>query len=55
MVRPPIGPTTMLFTVKFRLSDNDLADLREIAGGASISEALRTLIRDEKKRARRRG
>jgi hypothetical protein len=50
MVRPPIGPVSMLYTVKFRLSDSDLDDLRSIAGGASLSEALRLLIHDEKER-----
>lgn len=50
MVRPPLGPVTMTYTVKFRLSDADMADLRDIAGGASLSEALRQMIKDEKKR-----
>ena len=50
MVRPPIGPVTMLYTVKFRLTDADLADLRSLANGMSLSECLRLLIHDEKKR-----
>lgn len=50
MVRPPLGPVTMEYTVKFRLSDQDMEDLRDIAGGASLSEALRALIQAEKKR-----
>lgn len=54
MVRPPIGPVTMVYTVKFRLSDTDMEDLKSIAGGASLSEALRQLIKDEKKRIARR-
>ena len=54
MVRPPIGPTTMLYTVKFRLSDTDLEDLRSISSGGSLSEALRRLIQDEKKRQAKR-
>lgn len=53
MVRPPIGPVTMTYTVKFRLSDQDMEDLRDIAGGASLSEALRALIKAEKKRKKR--
>ena len=53
MVRPPIGPVTMVYTVKFRLSDSDMADLRDIAGGASLSEALRAMIHAEKKRMKR--
>jgi hypothetical protein len=53
MVRPPIGPVTMTYTVKFRLSDADMEDLRDIAGGASLSEALRALIQAEKKRKKR--
>lgn len=53
MVRPPIGPVTMEYTVKFRLSDADMADLRDIAGGASLSEALRRMIKAEKKRMKR--
>jgi len=54
MVRPPIGPVTMAFTVKFRLSDADMRDLRDIANGSSLSEALRSLIAAEKKRRARR-
>jgi hypothetical protein len=54
MVRPPIGPVTMTYTVKFRLSDADMEDLKDIAGGESLSEALRRLIHDEKKRKKRR-
>jgi len=53
MVRPPIGPVTMTYTVKFRLSDQDLTDLKDIAAGASLSEVLRRLIKEEKKRSRR--
>jgi DNA-binding CsgD family transcriptional regulator len=44
----------MRYTVKFRLSDADMEDLKEIAGGASLSEALRRLIIDERKRMKRR-
>lgn len=54
MVRPPIGPVTMTYTVKFRLSDADMEDLKDIAGGLSLSEALRKMIKDEKKRMKRR-
>ncbi len=54
MVRPPIGPITMAYTVKFRLSDADMRDLKEIADGYSLSEALRALIAAEKKRRARR-
>jgi len=43
----------MTYTVKFRLSDADMEDLRDIAGGASLSEALRAMIKEEKKRRRR--
>lgn len=50
MVRPPIGAVSMHKTVKFRLSDEDEADLLAIADGASVSETLRALIRAEKKR-----
>jgi hypothetical protein len=44
----------MLYTVKFRLSDTDLEDLRSISSGGSLSEALRRLIQDEKKRQAKR-
>lgn len=54
MVRPPIGPVAMTYTVKFRLSDQDLEVLRELADGASLSEALRAMIHAEKKRRDRR-
>lgn len=54
MARPPIGAVTMRHTVKFRLSDADLDDLRYISGGPEVSETLRRLIRDEKKRKARR-
>jgi hypothetical protein len=54
MARPPIGAVTMRHTVKFRLSDADMDDLREIAGGPELSETLRRLIREEKKRKARR-
>ena len=54
MTRPPIGPVTMAYTVKFRLSDAEMDDLKDIAGGASLSEALRLLIKEEKKRIARR-
>lgn len=54
MTRPPIGPVTMAYTVKFRLSDAEMDDLRDIASGDNISEALRDLIRNEKKRRERR-
>jgi hypothetical protein len=44
----------MAYTVKFRLSDAEMDDLKDIAGGASLSEALRLLIKEEKKRIARR-
>lgn len=44
----------MAYTVKFRLSDAEMDDLRDIASGDNISEALRDLIRNEKKRRERR-
>jgi len=50
MVRPPIGVESMRLTVKFRLTDDELDDLKSLADGASLSEALRRLIHDEKKR-----
>ena len=53
MVRPPLGPVTMQFTVKFRLSDAELDDLKSIADGASLSEAIRLLIHNETKRRKR--
>ena len=55
MARPPIGAMTMTNTVKFRLDDATLDDLRYIAGGPEVSETLRRLIREEKKRKMRRG
>lgn len=54
MTRPPIGPEAMRFTVKFRLSDAEMDDLKDIAEGVSLSEVLRRLINDEKKRKTRR-
>lgn len=54
MARPPIGAVTMRHTVKFRLTDADMEDLRYIAGGPELSETLRRLIREEKKRKARR-
>ncbi len=53
MVRPPIGPVPMEKTVKFRLSDAELDDLHSLAAGTSVSETLRRLIRDEKRRTGR--
>jgi len=50
MVRPLIGVESMRLTVKFRLTDDELDDLKSLADGASLSEALRRLIHDEKKR-----
>jgi hypothetical protein len=44
----------MTYTVKFRLSDADMEDLRDIAGGASLSEAMRRMIKEEKRRMKRR-
>ena len=44
----------MRHTVKFRLTDADMEDLRYIAGGPELSETLRRLIREEKKRKARR-
>lgn len=54
MARPPIGAVPMRHTVKFRLSDSDLDDLRYIADGPEVSETLRRLIREEKKRKQKR-
>lgn len=54
MVRPPIGPETMTRMIKFRLSDEELDDLKAISDGVSLSETLRALIRQEKKRRQRR-
>jgi hypothetical protein len=44
----------MRHTVKFRLSDSDLDDLRYIADGPEVSQTLRRLIREEKKRKQKR-
>lgn len=44
----------MRHTVKFRLTDADMDDLREISNGPEVSETLRRLIREEKKRKNRR-
>lgn len=44
----------MAHTVKFRLSDADMADLRALTDGDNLSETLRALIRAEKKRRQRR-
>lgn len=54
MARPPIGNQTMAYTVKFRLSDADMEDLKDIAGTTDLSTTLRRLIKDEKKRRGRR-
>ena len=40
----------MTRTVKFRLDDQTMDALEDIADGASISECLRALIHAEKKR-----
>lgn len=44
----------MAYTVKFRLTDADMEDLRFIANGEGLSDAMRRLIREEKKRKVRR-
>lgn len=54
MTRPPIGAVTMAYTVKFRLSDADMEDLKAISAGNELSVTLRRLIKDEKKRIARR-
>lgn len=54
MPRPPLGPTTMDYTVKFRLSADEYNTLQQIAGGGAVSVALRQMIADEQKRRRRR-
>lgn len=54
MARPPIGTETMAYTVKFRLSDDAMDDLRYIAEGGELSDTLRRLIKEEKKRKKRR-
>lgn len=43
----------MSYTVKFRLSDADMDDLRYISNG-EVSDTMRRLIREEKKRKMRR-
>ncbi len=55
IVRPPIGPETMTNNVKFRLTDAELDDLTALSAGGNVSETLRRLIREEKKRRTRRG
>lgn len=55
MVRPPIGAETMTNNVKFRLTDSELDDLTELSSGGNVSETLRRLIREEKRRNARRG
>lgn len=50
MARPPIGPTAMKYTVKFRLTKEEFAMLKKIARNGAVSAALRQLIHDESDR-----
>lgn len=43
-MRRPLGPTPMVRTVRFRLSDEDLEMLKEISGDRTYSETIRALI-----------
>lgn len=56
-MRKPLGPSAMDKTVRFRLTDDDLAMLRDLAEDDSLSVVIRGLIIDaykKKKRQRRR-
>lgn len=56
-MRKPLGPSAMDKTVRFRLTDDDLAMLRDLAEDGSLSVVIRGLIIDaykKKKRQRRR-
>lgn len=56
-MRKPLGPSAMDKTVRFRLTDDDLAMLRDLAEDQSLSVVIRGLIIDaykKKKRQRRR-
>ena len=44
MPRPPLGSETMTEFVKFRLSEHEMAILRQLARGGTLSETLRGLI-----------
>jgi hypothetical protein len=52
-MRTPLGPKAMDRTVRFRLTDDDLEMLRDIAGGESLSVVIRALITQEHKRQAR--
>jgi hypothetical protein len=47
MARPPLGSFSMEKTVKFRLTDQEHAMLRKVAGSAALSVVLRQMIHDE--------
>jgi hypothetical protein len=56
-MRKPLGPKAMDRTVRFRLTDEDLEMLRDLAEGGNLSGAIRGLIlaaHKKKHRKRRR-
>ena len=53
-MRKPLGPTAMDKTVRFRLTDDDLAMLRDLAEDGNLSTVIRDLITDAYKRKQRR-
>jgi hypothetical protein len=52
-MRTPLGPKAMDRTVRFRLTDDDLAMLRDLAGDGSLSVVIRSLITDAYKKKKR--
>jgi hypothetical protein len=52
-MRKPLGPKAMDKTVRFRLTDDDLEMLRDLAEGGSLSVVIRDLITDAHRRKKR--
>jgi hypothetical protein len=52
-MRKPLGPKAMDRTVRFRLTDDDLEMLRDLAGEGSLSVVIRDLIADAHRRKKR--
>lgn len=52
-MRKPLGPKVMDRTVRFRLTDDDLVMLRDLAEDGSLSVVIRDLIVAEYRRKHR--
>jgi RNA polymerase-interacting CarD/CdnL/TRCF family regulator len=50
MVRPTLGPSAMTHVVKFRMREDEYAELLRLSHGGPVSEVLRELVRAEHER-----